>query len=136
MQHKPEIFDIPLHDIKPLIDVPEYSLYYLIAIIVAGIFLLALFIFALVRFFINRNKFSLRKEHLKLLNSVDFSDAKKAAYDITYYAQSFQNDSPLHQEAYESLQNNLETYKYRKNVDSFDEETKESLKSYIGMLNV
>ena len=78
----------------------------------------------------------MRKEHLKLLNAVEFSDAKKAAYDITYYAQSFQNDSLEHQEAYEHLQNNLETYKYRKNVDSFDEETKTSLKNYMALLHV
>lgn len=136
MQHKPEIFDIPLHDIKPLIDIPEYSLYYLIATIVVAVVLFALLIFTLVRFIKNRNKFSLRKEHLKLLNAVEFSDAKKAAYDITYYAQSFQHDSSQHQAAYETLQKHLETYKYRKNVDSIDEETKDSLKSYIGMLHV
>ncbi|MBT5934373.1 hypothetical protein [Sulfurimonas sp.] len=136
MQHKPEIFDIPLHDIKPLIDVPEYSLYYLIVTVIVGVILFTLLIFALIRFIKNRNKFSLRKEHLKLLNAVEFSDAKKAAYDITYYAQSFQNDSLEHQEAYEHLQNNLETYKYRKNVDSFDEETKTSLKNYMALLHV
>lgn len=136
MQRKEEIFDIPLHDIKPLIDVPEYSLYYLIVTVVVGVILFALLIFALMRFIKNKNKFSLRKEHLKLLNGVEFSDAKKAAYDITYYAQSFKNDSIEHKEAYERLQNNLETYKYRKNVDSFDEETKNELRSYIGMLHV
>ena len=136
MQHKPEIFDIPLHDIKPLIDVPEFSLYYLIVTVIVGVILFTLLIFALIRFIKNRNKFSLRKEHLKLLNAVEFSDAKKAAYDITYYAQSFQNDSLEHQEAYEHLQNNLETYKYRKNVDSFDEETKTSLKNYMALLHV
>lgn len=136
MQHKPEIFDIPLHDIKPLIDVPEYSLYYLIVTVVVGIVLFALLIFTLVRFLKNKNKFSLRKEHLKLLNAVEFSDAKQAAYDITFYAGSFQNDSPQHKEAYESLQNHLQTYKYRKDVDSFDEETKSSLENYMALLHV
>ena len=136
MDRKPEIYDIPLHDIKPLVEIQEYSLVYLVLTsIVVFIFLVAILYLAL-RWLKNRNRFNLRKEHLKLLKSVDFRDSKKAAYDVTYYASTFENDTPEHQIAFENLQAQLENYKYKKDVDVFDGAVKKSLEEYLGMLNV
>lgn len=136
MQRKPEIFDIPLHDIKPLIDIPDNSLYYFIALVAIALIIVFVLIYFIVKFIKNKNKFNIRVEHLKLLNEINQDDPKKAAYDLTYYGATFKNDTPELLQQYSSLYENLDAYKYRKYVDSFDKKTMETIEEYIGSINV
>jgi len=129
-------YDIPLHDIKPIVEVQEYSLYYFLGItffIVLVIFAAAYLIYMLLQ---KRNRFNIRKEHFKLLSRLDLSDAKRSAYDITLYGATFKNDSPRHQEMYENLIERLEIYKYKKEVDAFDGEVVGYIELYKGMIDV
>ena len=136
MQSKQEHFDIPLHDIKPLIEIQEYSLYYLIVLaVVSSIVILAL-VYLLVRYIQNRNKFNIRAHHLSLLNAIEFNDAKKDAYEITLYGATFKDDSQRHTNTYKALIESLQEYKYRKNVDLYSDETKHHIDVYLGMLDV
>jgi len=128
--------DIPLHDIKPLIEIQEYSMYYLIALGVVALVLFLALAYLAFHYLRNRNKFNIRKEHIKMLGNIVFSDAKKDAYEITLYGATFMHDSERHLKAYELLVEHLETYKYRKDVDSFDEETKREFDNFVGMLDV
>jgi len=128
--------DIPLHDIKPLIEIQEYSFYYLVALSGVALILLLALAYLAFHYLKNRNKFNIRKEHFKLLANIVFKDAKKDAYEITLYGSTFMNDSERHLKAYELLVEHLESYKYRKNVDSFDEETKREFDNFLGMLDV
>jgi len=129
-------YDIPLHDIKPLMEIEEYSLYYLIGASALGVFILFAIVYLLLKWFKNRNAFNLRKEHYKLFNAVDFSDAKRAAYDITFYGASFRDDSPRHSEMYKNLVDRLEPYKYKKSVDAIDKEVFAYIDLYRGMIDV
>lgn len=129
-------YDIPLHDIKPLVEVNEYSLYYTLGIATVAFILFLALIYFLYRWFVNRNRFNLRKEHFKLLNAVDLSDTKNAAYKITTYGYTFREDSPRHKEMYHNLTERLENYKYKKTVESFDEEVKGYIDLYKGMIDV
>ncbi len=129
-------YDIPLHDIKPLLEVEEYSLYYLLGATAIVAFLLLAIIFLIVKWFKNRNAFNIRKEHYRLLNAVDLSDAKRAAYDITFYGSSFSGDSPRHGEMYKNLTDRLEPYKYKKSVDAMDSEVIAYIDLYRGMIDV
>ncbi len=129
-------FDIPLHDIKPIFEVDEYSFYYFL-----GAGFLALILVLGVAYLIymlrqKRNKFNIRKEHFKLLNSLDLSDAKRSAYDVTIYGATFKNDSPRNQEMYDNLINRLEVYKYKKDVDAYDGEIIGYIELYKGMIDV
>jgi len=128
--------DIPLHDIKPLIEIQEYSMYYLIAISVVALVLFLALAYLAFNYIRNKNKFNIRKEHLKLLHAIELKNAKKDAYDITFYGATFMNDSERHKKAYELLVEHLESYKYRKDVDSFDEETKREFDNFVGMIDV
>jgi len=128
--------EIPIHDIKPLLDVPEYSFYYLLVVSVLSLFLLFALSYLAYNFFKNRKKVNLRAEHLKLLEDLSFQNPKKDAYAITHYARTFKDDSPRHTKAYEALVENLETYKYKKEVLAFSEETKHFIRIYIDMLHV
>lgn len=129
-------YDIPLHDIKPLVEVQEYSLYYFLGIAILGallVFTAAYLIYMLLQ---KRSTFNIRKEHFKLLSSLDLSDAKCSAYDITLYGATFKNDSPRHQEMYENLIERLEIYKYKKDVDALSGEVIGYIELYKGMIDV
>ena len=128
--------EIKLHDIKNIVDVHEYSIYYFIGSIILGL-LITIFILYLAYIWYKKiNAFSIKKEHLKLLNSLSLSDAKKSAYDITLYGSSFKNDSLQHTKAYDDLVDKLQEYKYKKDVKEFDAKTLEAIKLYVEICHV
>jgi len=127
---------ILLHDIKPLIEIQEYSFYYFLAVVALGVILLLGALYILYHYLKNRNKFNIRKEHLRLLNAISFSNPKQDAYDITLYGATFAEDNERISKAFEALVEHLEVYKYKKDVPTFDTETKHSFERYVGMLDV
>ncbi len=133
---KPSSPDIPLHDIKPLVEIPDYSIYYFSLLIVVGVVLIATLLFFLWRFWSHRNRNNVRKNDFKALQGVDFGDAKAAAYAITRYGYTFRNDGARQREAFENLLARLAPYKYRKTVDPIDEETRGYYNIYVGMIDV
>jgi hypothetical protein len=132
----PEKYDIPLHDIKPLLEIQEYSMVYLIALSAVLLIILSGLLYLLVRWLKNRNRFNLRKEHYRLINEIDFLDAKNAAYALTFYGDTFSNDSERHHRAYSDLVEKLEQFKYKKDVEIFDTQTLHYVDLYRGMLDV
>ncbi|WP_321778780.1 hypothetical protein [Sulfurimonas sp.] len=129
-------FDIPLHDIKPLLEVQEYSLYYFSALIFIAIIVLIVLSYVLYRWMKTRNAFNQRKENLKSINVLSLKDTKKSAYQITSLGLIFKDDSPKHKEIYENLVQRLEIYKYKQEVDEFDSKVLDYIELYKGMLNV
>jgi hypothetical protein len=128
--------EIPLHDIKPLLAIDDYSFYYFLGLVTIGtIILLALF-YLTYRHFKTKNRFNVRKEQWKLLNNIDLHKTKEAAYELTKYGATFEEDSPRHQKTYHDMVEKLENYKYKKNVDSFDNETLRIIELYRGMIDV
>ena len=127
--------EIPLHDIKGLVEVQEYSLYYLSALVIVGVIVLLGVLYLLYKFLQNRKRFNLRKHHAELLHQIDFSDAKKAAYEITQLGSTFKEDTPRHERAYELLVENLEAYKYKKEGDEFSSESKHLFENYLGLID-
>ena len=128
--------EIPLHDIKPLVEIHEYSLYYFSALVLLALLVLAGVIYLIVKYFQARNTFNIRKEHFKLLNQVDFSDPKRSAYDLTFYGATFEHDTPRHHEMYEEMLDKLEAYKYKKDVGKIDDEVRHFVDLYRGMIDV
>ncbi len=129
-------FDIPLHDIKPIIEVQEYSLYYFLGMSAFVLLIILGSAFLIYKWLQKRNAFNIRKEHMRLLRTLDLSDAKKAAYAITNYGATFKDDSPRHSEMYANLHNRLEKYKYKKEVEKLDEETLGYFELYKEMCDV
>jgi hypothetical protein len=129
-------YDIPLHDIKPLLEVQEYSLYYFIVVSVVALVIFLGLLYLVLRWLKMRNAFNIRKEHYKLLNNIDFSDAKRSAYDVTFYGATFKDDSPRHNEMYKNLTQRLEQYKYKKDVEEMEDEVKSYIDLYKGMIDV
>ncbi|MBE0499470.1 MAG: hypothetical protein IBX43_09585 [Campylobacterales bacterium] len=114
--------DIPLHDIKPLVEVPDNSLLYLGLLGVLGVLALGLLLLWLWKVYKESRKVNLRKHYLESLQKVDLSSAKEAAYTISTYGRLLAQ-SEREKEMLENLDSRLSSYKYKKEVDTLDEET-------------
>lgn len=132
----PSSYDIPLHDIKPLMEVPDSSLTLLMMIAGVVAVLLTGALFLLYRFMRDRKAVNLRKVYYKQLKAIDFSDSKRAAYSITEHGRLFANDSERLNEAYNNLVARLEAYKYKKTVQPIDAESMSYYKIYLEMIDV
>ena len=128
--------EIPLHDIKPIIEIQEYSLYYFVAL--SGVVLLLLFALGYLAYSYLKNKksYNIRAVHFGQLQTLSLADPKKAAYAITLYGATFRQDTARHERAYELLVEQLEPYKYKKVVESFDGATQRAFENYLGMIDV
>jgi hypothetical protein len=128
--------EIPLHDIKPLVEIEDYSLYYLLGLsVVVGIVLLAL-LYLVYRYIQQKNRYNIRKEHYKILQNISLTNTKKAAYALTKYGLTFKNDNERNAKTYEELLEKLARYKYKKDVESFDSDTQRVIELYRGMIDV
>ena len=136
MQDMNQSFDIQLHDIKPILEIQEYSIYYFSGMVFLSLVLLFAIGYLLYMWIKQRNSFNQRKENLKLINELDLSNTKESAYGITALGFIFKDDSPRHSEMYANLSARLGEYKYKKEVDKFDEEVKGYIEVYKGMLDV
>jgi len=128
-------FDIPLHDIKPIVEIQEYSMEYLIAFNLLIIALAMGLIYLIVRWIKSTKAFNIRREHKRLLDTLELSDTKLAAYRLSEYGATFKDDTPRHTKAYEELFEALEPYKYKKSVAAFTPETLHFIELYRGMID-
>ncbi len=125
--------DIAIRDIKPLVQIPDYSIFLFSAIIIALVLVVITLIIFLFKYLKNRRD-NLRKSYLKALKNIDFSNSKKSAYEITKYAKLLAKDERSMQ-IYEDLIQKLEVYKYRKDVAQIDDEVKKYYRLFIEVVN-
>jgi len=128
--------EIPLHDIKPLVEIQDYSLYYFSGVVVVGSFIVLALLYLLYRYLKHKNRVNTRKEHYRLLQNIKLNDPKKAAYELTKYGLTFAHDNGRNEKTYEELIEHLSAYKYKKEVEAFDRETKRYIDLYRGMIDV
>jgi flagellar biosynthesis/type III secretory pathway M-ring protein FliF/YscJ len=118
-----------LKDIKGIIEVPDYSLWILISIIVTIIFFIAITIY----FFKNRRKkrkkLTLKQIAMKNLKEIDFNDTKDTVYAFCENFQYFIDEK--NKESFEELQKELEMYKYKKKIEKISKELEDRIKSMI-----
>ncbi len=124
--------DIPIHDIKPLMPIPDISLYIFSALVAAGLLAAAVVAMFLWRLWRRGRKADPRIAWLRKLDSIDFSDAKRSAYIMTRYGRLLAEDK-RRREILSQLLPRLERYKYKKEVPPLDEETKRFMKLFIEM---
>ena len=129
-------YDIPLHDIKPLMEVPDssFTLFMIVLLIVVVLLFGALYL--LYRFIQSQKTVNYRKIHYQALKKIDFKDPKRAAYAITEHGRIFAEDSERLNETYVNLVSRLEVYKYQKVVAKIDDESRSYYKIYLGMIDV
>ncbi len=114
--------EIEIHDIKQLVDIPDFSLYIYLTLWILGVILFCIIIFLLFKYFKYRKK-DKRKHYYKILKELDLNDSKNSAYIITKYARLLaisQRDKKLSSELIEEL----ESFKYKKEVEPLSDEVK------------
>ena len=132
----PSSYDIPLHDIKPLMEVNDTSFYMFLLLILAVLLVLAYIAYKIYAYIEQKRAFNIRKEHLKALKELKFDSSKKSAYEFTKYAYTFSKDSHRMAEAYKNLLKALEESKYKKDAKKISDSTMGSMQNYIEMIDV
>lgn len=127
--------DIPLHDIKPLVEVPDNSL--MIIIILTALILTLIFVPLMLWAWKKLKKvkeINLRKVYLEKIHHIDTNNAKQAAYEISEYARHIVS-SDKERSLLEELDNRLSQYKYKKSVEKLDDETLAHFRVFIEVLD-
>jgi len=119
---KSSSMDIPVHDIAPLMEIQEYSIYWFLLIIAMSFMV----VFVLVKQFRKKKKSQEQNERAQRYDNfirIDVSDAKTAAYAICEQGLFFAHDNEEILKMYRRLFESLEAYKYARTVEAIDEET-------------
>ncbi|AXH08982.1 hypothetical protein CP960_04460 [Malaciobacter halophilus] len=110
--------DLKINDIKGLVTIPDYSFFIYTFLIVVFFCIFIILIFLMVKSFLNRKK---TKEQIafEVLKNLDLKNSKECAYKITKYGRVVITDNRT-KKLFLELEEELEKYKYKKNVDNFN----------------
>ncbi|RXK02940.1 hypothetical protein [Halarcobacter bivalviorum] len=126
--------EIKLHDIKQLVEIPDFSFYLYLLLLSVVILIIVLLIYLVYKLFKNRKKDE-RKTYYEILENIDFKQAKKSAYEITKYGKLLAT-SDREKKLIEELIEELEKYKYKKEVTSIDNEVKILFNRFMDSVDV
>ncbi len=118
-----------LRDIKGLIEVTDYSLYYLLGLI--GVVVVVLFVLGalLYKYLTKKDPLTQRKVAMELLDKFAFTETKESVYTFTHLAQYAVNDKQRRE--LEELLDELDVYKFKKEVPELDDALKVRMKNFI-----
>jgi hypothetical protein len=119
-----------LRDIKPLLEIPDNSYYIYWGLISFALLLGVLLLFFVAKKLWENRKVNLAKGYLEALKKIDWKDTKKSAYEATHYARLLATDE-RRKELFSQLEPMLEKYKYKKEVDAVDQDTKNKFNLYV-----
>ena len=119
-----------LRDIKPLLEIPDSSYYIYWGLIGFAIFLGVAILFFIAKKLWDNRKVNLAKGYLESIKKIDWKDTKKSAYEATHYARLLATDE-RRKELFSQLEPMLEQYKYKKEVEEVDQDTKNKFNLYV-----
>ena len=119
-----------LRDIKPLLEIPDSSYYIYWGLITFGILLAVGILFFVLKKLWDNRKINLAKGYLEAIKKIDWVDTKKSAYEATHYARLLATDE-RRKELFSQLEPMLEKYKYKKEVDEVDTDTRNKFNLYV-----
>jgi len=119
-----------LKDIKPLLEIPDSSYYIYWGLIDFAIFLVVAIVFFIAKKLWDNRKINLAKGYLEAIKKIDWQDTKKSAYEATHYARLLATDE-RRKELFSQLEPMLEQYKYKKEVDEIDQDTRNKFNLYV-----
>jgi len=119
-----------LRDIKPLLEIPDSSYYIYWGLIITGALLLFGIVFFVLKKLWENRKINLEKGYLEAIKKIDWADSKKSAYEATHYARLLATDE-RRKELFSQLEPMLEQYKYKKEVDEIDTDTRNKFNLYV-----
>ncbi len=123
-----------LKDIKPLLEIPDNSYYLFWGLILFGVLLAVAILFFAIKKYLQHRKANLAKKYLARLHAINWKDSKESAYTATHYARLLATDE-RRKELFEQLESLLEQYKYKKEVETVDEETLKRFNLYVQVVD-
>jgi hypothetical protein len=125
--------DIPVHDIAPLLEIREYSIYWFMTLI-AIVFAIGFVLVKQIRMKKKSKEVDARVQRYERFSRIDMRNPKAAAYEICRQGSFFAHDNEETYNAYQILFKRLEPYKYARTVEAIDEETLALCASYQKMI--
>lgn len=125
---------LKIHDIKDIVKIPDNSIFIYFALILLGFIVVLVIVIFIIKYFKNK-KGSKRKIYFNILKDIEFKEPKKDAYTITKYLRLLVNEDREKRLAGELI-NDLEEYKYKKDVSSIDTNIKNKLTTLLDILDV
>jgi hypothetical protein len=119
-----------LRDIKPLMEIPDSSIYLYWGLITFAVLLAVGILFFVVKKLWEKRRENLAKAYLAALKAIDWKDSKKSAYAATHYARLLATDE-RRRELFSQLEPMLEQYKYKKEVGEVDDDTRNLFNLYV-----
>ena len=118
-----------LRDIKGIVEVTDYSLYYLLGLVGLGIVVAFVAGTLLYRQLTKKDSLTQKKVAMELLEKFEFGDAKRSVYEFSHLAQYAVNEEQRRE--LEALLSDLELYKFKKEVPELDEKLKARMQAFI-----
>ena len=107
---------IQIHDIKPIVKIPDFSIYIYYGLFFLILLFCSLLIFLLYKYLKKKPK-TKADEYYKILQNLDFTHSKDAAYQISKYGRLLATEERQIR-LIEELDDALKEYKYKKSVSS------------------
>ena len=123
-----------LHDIKELEKIPDNSIFLFSFLLFLIILIFTIIIFFIIKFFKNKKQ-NERKKYYKILQNISFKDSKQDAYLITKYSRLLIK-SQRERKLCDELIEELEKFKYKKDVEKIDDKVKAKFSTFMDSLDV
>jgi len=129
-----ESTQLKLHDIKDIVTIPDNSIFIFSLLFFLALLILLAIIFFIIKLIKNR-KVNERKIYFEKLKDIDYSSSKKAAYTITKTIRFLAKSDREKKLALDIIED-LEKYKYKKEVKNIDEVIKAKISTFMDVLDV
>ncbi|APW64958.1 MULTISPECIES: hypothetical protein [Arcobacteraceae] len=123
-----------IHDIKDIVEIPDNSIFIYYGLIFLGFLLSLIIVLAIIKYFKNK-KVNQRKIYFDILQNIEFKNSKEDAYTITKYLRLLIKNDREKILANELI-NELEEYKYKKEVPQISNSIKNKLNTILGIIDV
>ena len=118
-----------LRDIKGLVEIMDYSFYYLLGIVGVTVIVLMVLAVLLYKYLTKKELLTQKKVAMELLEKFEFGDAKQSAYEFSHLAQYAVNETQRRE--LEQLLAELEPYKFKKEVPELDDALKAKMQAFV-----
>ena len=126
---------IKIHDIKPIVEIPDFSLYLYYGLILLVIIMICLLIYGLYKFLKPKVK-TQEMYWYEELQKLDFNNIKQTAYDISKYGRYLAKEERQIR-LIDELTDELSSFKYKKEIPSeLTQEIKNKFRIFMDTLDV
>ena len=118
-----------LKDIKPLVAVPDNSIYIFSGVVILILLIISFAIYKYLTRVKKSKQLSQKQLAFKRLKNLNFNNTKDVVYSFSVDGFLFVNDK--NKAEFEQIEKQLEAYKYKKQIEKLPKELEEKIKKFI-----